>query len=263
MREGPLKESSYYYPGEQIRAYLKTLHVTELYENQFLPVLDRKIAIVTHDDQFDPEMFRIERSQGIQSTWFVLAERLGEAIPAEADVHLHFDKETTSLGEQIQSFHSKLKRYPIFNRTHRLLWRANNFDFPLLAMNGISIDTTLIGTTPFRPTIDGKVLPIWEIPFCIADKTNRFMASYSVAFDHEIPFRQGLSPIVILSHPFDVCARYRLQSCFHDVVRLIKRYEYQSMNMNNFYGQFLKNFTPLDDGIPGNGGCQVYGSTVR
>jgi hypothetical protein len=244
MREGPFKESSYYYPGERIQAYMESLGTTEIYENQFLPAIDRKIAILTHDDEFDPEMFRIERSQGIRSTWFVLAERLEETIPPEADVHLHFDKEKSTLGEQIETYRSKLHRYPRFNRIHRLLWRANNFDFPLLAMSGIQVDSTLIGERPYRPTIEGRVLPIWEVPFSIADRAERFMACYSIAADSEVLFKDGLSPITILSHPFSVCARHQLISCFYEVLRLIRRYHYQSMDMTSFYDQFLRAYDP-------------------
>jgi len=244
MREGPFQESSYYYPAERIIAYLRTLQVTESYENQFLPPLDRKIAILTHDDQFDPEMFRIEQSQGIRSTWFILAERLGETIPAKADVHLHFDKEASTLGEQIETYRAKRGRSPRFNRIHRLLWRANNFDFPLLAMSGIEVDCTLIGTKPYRPTIEGRLLPIWEVPFSITDRTERFMASYSLSADFEVLFKAGLSPIVILSHPFSVCAQHQLVSCFYEVLGLVKRYGYQSMDMSSFHDQFLSKGRP-------------------
>jgi hypothetical protein len=241
MREGPFQEASYYYPANRIHAYLKTLPVTESCESQFLRPLDQKIVILTHDDQFDPEMFRIEQSQGIRSTWFILAERLGETVPAEADVHLHFDKESSTLGNQIKTFRAKRGRSPRVNRTHRLLWRANNFDFPLLAMSGIEVDCTLIGTIPYRPLIDGKLLPIWEIPFSITDRTERFMACYSLSADFEVLFKAGLSPIVILSHPFSVCAQHQLDSCFYDVLGLVRRYGYQSMDISSFHEQFLVN----------------------
>lgn len=242
IQQGPVKEPSYYYPGDEIQSFLGSLPATGCFENQFLLPLRRKIAIVTHDDEFDPEMFQVEKSRGIQSTWFLLAGELKRGIPDGVDVHLHFDKESGILQEQIRAFRSRFSRSPRFNRIHRLFWRANNFDFPFLAMHGICGDSTAIGTRPFRPTIRGKVLPIWEIPFCIADETDRFTASYSVAKNHEIPFRQGLSPIVILSHPFAVCARYHLQPCFHEVVQLIEHYGYESMDMSCFYDQILEQF---------------------
>jgi hypothetical protein len=248
MIEGPIKEPSYYYPGAEIQGFLKTLPVTGCFENQLLPPLERKIAILTHDDRFDPKMFEVEQSSGIESTWFLLTRELDQEIPAGADAHLHFDKESGTLQEQVTDFRMRFGRSPRFNRVHRLLWRANNFDYPFLAMHGICGDSTTIGTRPFRPTLQGKVLPLWEIPFSMGDRTERFMASYSVAANHEIPFHRGLSPIVILSHPFAVCDCYQLESCFHEAIHLIQRYGYESMNMSQFHDQFLKTAVISEDG---------------
>jgi hypothetical protein len=248
MIEGPIKEPSYYYPGTPIQEFLRALPATGCFENQLLPPLERKIAILTHDDQFDPQMFEVEQSGGIESTWFLLTREMDREVPVEADVHLHFDKESATLQEQIMDFRTRFGRSPRFNRVHRLLWRANNFDYPFLAMHGICGDSTTIGTRPFRPTLQGKVLPLWEIPFCMTDRTERFMASYSVAANHEIPFKRGLSPIVILSHPFAVCDCYQLDSCFYEAIHLIKQYGYEPMNMSRFCDQILKAAVVSEDG---------------
>lgn len=242
MVEGPIKESSYYFPGKEIQEYMRHLQSTDAFENQYPPDLDKRIVVMTHDDNFDAEMYRIEKSLGFQSTWFLFATQLGKGLPDDADVHIHFNKETGTLREQIETF-KKFGFSPRFNRNHRLLWRTHNFDFPLLAMNGILVDTTLIGTRPFHPVINGKIIPIWELPFCITDKAERFMASYCMAKDYEIPFKYGLSPIVVLSHPFEICNSYGLLSCFHDVVRLTQKYDYSMMSLSSFYDQFLSNIS--------------------
>ena len=70
MKEGPFSEPSYYYPGDDIQMFLRNLPVTDCYENQSFPPLNQKIAILTHDDRFDAEIFQIEESRGIQSTWW-------------------------------------------------------------------------------------------------------------------------------------------------------------------------------------------------
>jgi hypothetical protein len=201
--------------------------------------IDEKIVVMTHDDQFDQEMFKVEMDNGFQSTWFLLNNQINDDIPESADVQIHFNKETDILSEQINCFNKRFGFKPKFNRNHRLLWRANNFDFPFMALNGILADSTLIGTRPFQPTINGKIIPIWEIPFCITDRSERFMASYSLARDYEIPFREGLSPIVVLSHPFGVCQRYSLESCFLECLKLTQKYDYKMISMSDFYNKFL------------------------
>jgi hypothetical protein len=239
MQEGPIKENSYYYPASQIQKFLESLPITEAIEDKYLGTIDEKIVIMTHDDEFDPEMYKRERELGFESTWFLLDTKINADIPENADIHIHFNKESGILSEQIKAFKSRFGFEPRFNRNHRLLWRANNFDFPLLSMNGILVDTTLIGTKPYRPTINGRIIPIWEVPFCITDKSNRFMASYCPAKDYETPFKQGLSPIVVLSHPFSICKEYELKSCFLDCISLAQKYGYKIINLDRLYKEFL------------------------
>lgn len=235
MIEGPIQEHSYYFPAEEITRFMQTLPPTDAYEDQYLKEMSEKVVLMTHDDTFDEEMYRIERSMGFESTWFLLTSGMNQDVCEDADLQIHFNKEESKLSDQIKAFEKRFGRRPRFNRNHRLLWRANNFDFPLLAMHGIIADTSLIGTRAFRPVIHGKILPIWEFPFCISDTTERFMASYSTARNHEIPFINGLSPIVVLSHPFDVCQSHGLKSCFHDVIKYAGKYGYRITSLNSFY----------------------------
>ncbi len=242
MSEGPIQESSYFFPAEKINRFMETLSATDAYEDQYYPGTKDRIVVMTHDDGFDDEMFHIEESLGFASTWFLLTGGIERDFPATADFHIHFDKESGTLADQIAAFEKRFGRRPRFNRNHRLLWRANNFDFPLLAMHGIAVDTSLIGTRPYQPVIYGKILPIWELPFCIADRTERFMASYSIPKNHERPFTCGLSPIVVLSHPFAVCQSHDLKSCFHDVIRFAEKYKYRVVSMSTFYDQQLSRY---------------------
>ena len=252
MLEGPHSESSYYFPAGKIESFMRSLPDSDACDNEYGEPAERKIVLMTHDDTFDLEMYCIEKSLGMRSTWFLLTKELCGDIPKDADVHIHFDKEAGTLSDQIRTFQQKFGTRPRFNRNHRLLWRANNFDFPLLAMNGISIDTTLIGTRPYRPVINGKILPIWELPFCITDRTQRFMATYTVAKNYEIPFRHGLSPIVVLSHPFEVCRNHELSSCFHEVITLTEKYGYQMMDLSSYYGRYLKELSLGEEYGAGN-----------
>jgi hypothetical protein len=244
MLEGPYSESSYYFPAGKIEAFMQNLPETDAFDNEYLDPTEQKIVLMTHDDMFDINMYHIEKSLGLKSTWFLLTKELIREIPEDADVHIHFDKETGTLSDQIKSFQQRFGFSPRFNRNHRLLWRAHNFDFPLLAMHGICVDTTLIGTRPYRPTINGKILPIWELPFCITDKTERFMATYNVAGNIETPFKNSLSPIVVLSHPFDVCRSHELSSCFYDVITLVERYGYQMMDLSSYHDRYLQGLFP-------------------
>lgn len=240
MKEGPIKESSYFFPGEQIMDYIKELPALGSVEDQYLSHINEKVVVMTHDDVFCDEMFEEEKSMKFESTWFLFSTALDRKFPAGADIHLHFNKEAGILEGQIKAYCKRFGKNPMFNRNHRLLWRSNNFDFPFLAMNGIAVDTTLIGTRPYRPSINGRIIPIWELPFCITDRAERFFASYNVAKDFESPFKDGLSPIVVLAHPFKVCKEYGLMSCFYEVLRLTQEYGYTMMSVNAFYNKFLK-----------------------
>ena len=240
MFEGPIKENSYFFPASKIVNYLNSLVDLEYYENQYIENIEQKVMIMTHDDEFDLEMYEKEKEFGFGSTWFLLDSKIEKNLPKDIDVQIHFNKETGILSDQIERFYNTFNTKPIFNRNHRLLWKSNNFDFPFMALSGILVDSTLIGTKPFRPVIDGKLLPIWELPFCITDITNKFMASYCMSGNLEVPFRKNLSPIIVASHPFDVCKRHNLNSCFYKSIDLALKYDYQIMDMFSFYKKFLE-----------------------
>lgn len=238
-KEGPIKEASYYYPAKRINEFMKRLPETDETESLFAHIPD-KVFVMTHDDIYDVKMAIIEQEYRVKSTWFLLANSLAQTPKPDADVQLHFDKERNSLPNQIQLFERIFHKRPIFGRNHRLLWRADNFDFPYLALNGFKADSTKIGVKPYRVCINGKILPIWEIPFSITDSpTDKIMALYNVAKNVETMFVKEVTPITILAHPFSVVKEKGLQSCFQEVLECSQRYGYKSMNMTEFYNKYL------------------------
>lgn len=240
MNEGPIQESSYFFPAEDISRYIKELKDTPYYEDILFNLdTDIRILILTHDDIFDHEMNAIEKEYKITSTWFLDPLENVEKVPEGLDIQLHFNKESPfTLKDQINMFKNKYGKMPKFNRNHRLLWRSNNFDFPFLAMNGIIVDSTLIGTRPFIPIISGKKIPIIELPFSISDIPQRPMALYTIPKIIETPFRNGQNLITVLSHPFDICNRFQMNSCFKEVIDVAEKYDYLIMNIEKFIKSF-------------------------
>lgn len=104
MQEGPIKEASYYYPALQIKSFLDSLPATEAIENIYINQIDEKILVMTHDDEFDQDIYSIEEELGVKSTWFLLSGQLDVDIPCDIDVHIHFNKESGILSEQIAMF---------------------------------------------------------------------------------------------------------------------------------------------------------------
>lgn len=239
MIEGPFKETSYYYPGEKIMKFLASLSTTDETSNQHINISD-KILIMTHDDMFDTKMATLEKEYQVKSTWFLFAEFQEQVPQSSDDVQLHFDKDRSSLPSQVELFKRVFKRCPIFNRIHRFFWRADNFDFPYLALNGFKVDSSKIGVRPYRICIAGKILPIWEVPMSITDHPGEnFMASYSIAKDVETMFVNEVTPITVLAHPFAVIEEKHMNSCFYEAIECYERYGYKSMNMTEFYDKYL------------------------
>lgn len=235
-QEGPNWEPGYYFPAKTIQDYLTSIPPTEgAVEPRYLRSLKEKVAVMTHDDEFDPKMFAIEQEYQIESTWFLLADRLDANIPSNVDVQLHFDKETGTLRGQIFAFQRRFGFAPRFNRNHRLLWKADNFDFPLLASHGILLDSTQIGTRPYRPCIGGRLLRIWEVPFSAVDIPLNLKAVYNVGASPAAPFRAGISPVVVLAHPFSVCERNAFRSCFQEAIDAALANGYRFLSLSRFY----------------------------
>lgn len=237
--EGALQEAGYYFPARRLREYLDSIPSSPLaIDPVLLPALDERIAVMTHDDEFDLRMHEREEALGIESTWFMLTDRLDADLPTGPDFQIHFDKERGRLGDQIDAFRSWFGVAPRLNRTHRLFWRADNFDFPFLASHGIAADSTRIGTRPYRPIIEGRVLPLWEIPFCAVDTPLNTKAIYNLGDSPSAPFRRGISPAVILAHPPAVCERHQFRSCFEETVAAAQANGYRFISLTRFYESY-------------------------
>jgi len=240
-REGPVQEPGYYFPARRVRGYLDGLPPSPTaLEPAYLPPLTERIAIMTHDDEFDARLHEREQALGIEATWFLLTEALFDDLPEGLDVQLHFDKERGRLAEQIDVFHLRVGHAPRFNRTHRLFWRGDNFDYPLLASHGIAADSTRIGTRPYRPVVEGRVLPLWEIPFSSVDTPLDTKAIYNPGDSPSAPFRLGVSPAVILSHPPAVCERHQFRSCFDEAVAAARAHGYRFMSLSQFFDAYCR-----------------------
>ncbi len=238
MREGPIKEPSYYFPGEEIKKYMDILPEFGLIEDMVVEDLGSCIVILTHDDKFDSDMYAIEKDNGFSSTWFMdmTDPYWSYDTRAKDDIEIHFNKEISTLKLQIERFTKRFGRPPKYNRNHRLLMRSPNLDFPFLAMNGIKVDSTYIGTKPYYPTINGKSIPILELPFCITDAPTRTMCAYNVAKHIEDPFNKKQPIIVVNAHPFEVCELYGMKSCYYEVIRNANKYGYQIISIDDFIG---------------------------
>ncbi len=240
--EYPLLEQSYYYPKD----LLNDLNKYELISNQnddkiYLNPIKEKVCVLSHDDYFDPNIYEIEQSQNISSTWFILNNdyRNVEWSKNNIDFQIHLNKEYDMV-HQIESFDRIHNHYPITNRYHRLLWRSDNFDFLYLTRNSIKVDSSKIGVKPYYPIIEGRKIPILELPICISDQPKDMKALWNVFDMPYIPFRKGITPIVVLAHPFQVCIEHNLSSCFKTVLLDAKQYEYKIISISQFMEEYVK-----------------------
>jgi len=235
MKEGQLEETSYYYPAADIREFVRGLPVIDAHEHIIPKLPKKRYMIMTHDDSFDWEMFDKERAAGFESTWFLLPDEVTEYTPKDADIQLHFDKSWGPLYMQKERF-TDLGFNPTSCRIHRLFWRSDNYDFPLLAMNGFNIDTSRIGGRPYFPVIFSRMIPILEIPIIVADRPNNYITLWTPADNMESVFKCGYGPVMVLAHPTDVCIDRNMVSCFEETVRMADKYGYKIVSLRQYMG---------------------------
>ena len=142
--------------------------------------------------------------------------------------------------EQISEFIKRLNKIPKINRNHRLWWRESHLDLAYLALNGIEVDSTLIGIKPFRLVAEQRLLPIWEVPFCIADHgtisvTSSTSCAHNLAKDMELLFEKKMTPIVALFHSY-----LKENSNWKKFFLLAEKYGYKIMNMSQFKDKYLE-----------------------
>lgn len=230
-----------FFAGSEMIEFMKTLPVTDENENIYLD-LDDPIAIMTHDDYFDREMYEYEKDHAFTSTFFLLTDQIKEkGFDGKADLQLHYDMSREEwIGAQIKEFEAQVKRKPLFNRNHRVLWRENHLDLANLAMHGIKADFSLLNSKPFKLCVQNRILPIWEIPYSIVDEpyvdvTKNVYCTYNVSGRMEDLFAKGQTPLVALFHPY-----LKEQTHWKKFFDLASEYGYKIMNAIEFYEKYLK-----------------------
>ncbi|NQT86649.1 hypothetical protein HQ560_07795 [bacterium] len=220
-------------------AFYRSLPVVDALEPTPLR-LRRKIAILTHDDNFDDEMYEYAREQDYRPTFFLLTSRLRKQYPADADLGLHYNKASKhTLREQVALFEDATGRTPTSNRNHRLWWRAAHLDLAHLAMHGIQIDSSQVGLRPFRPVAEQRLLPIWELPLSVCDYPyitvcGATTCTLNAAADMATLFERGVTPIVGLFHPY-----LKQRTRWKDFYALAADHGYMLMNVRQFHDAHL------------------------
>lgn len=230
-----------FFDGKKMINFMKSLPATDTTENIYLD-LEEPVAVMTHDDYFDREMYEYEKANGFKSTFFLLTSQIKDkGFDRNADLQLHYDMSREDwVGTQIQEFKEQVKRNPLVNRNHRVFWRENHLDLANLAMHGIKVDCSLLNSKPFKLCVQNRILPIWEIPYSIVDEpfvdvTKNVYCTYNVAGKMEELFKKGQTPLVALFHPY-------LKNKIHwkNFFGYAEKYGYRIMNMSEFYEKYLK-----------------------
>lgn len=235
LKNSLLNKLRFQFPEQQMLDFFGKLPSTKHADNKYLNLKD-KIAIMTFDDEFDEEIYRYEKEVHARSTFFLLSYKLRKKIAKPGlDLQLHFDKRYSQINKQIGQFKKFVAKNPIANRNHTLWWKHNHHDLLYLAMNGIKIDSSLVGIKPFRLCVQGKILPIWEVPFNVCDSPNVLSAPYSTARDMKSLFVRKVTPIVGLFHPY-----LKHRSDWKDFYKYADKHNYKMMTLAEFYNVYLR-----------------------
>lgn len=210
------------------------------YDLRFIP--KKKIAIISHDDDFDKEMYDYGVKKGINPSFMLLSyERHNHRIKQKnADLQLHYDKRyPTSFRQQLLGVKKISGKAPIINRNHTLWWTHDHLEFGWMHMHGIKVDSTKCGPYPYMPSFDGRVLPMWEVPINVFDaKVTEPSAGHGLWKDMELPFQQGFTPINALMHPY-----LKHKNNWKQFYKLAYQYNYEIMGLTEFYEKYLKKQT--------------------
>lgn len=230
-----------FFDRDKLIEYMNSLPITDEPENIYLDLKD-PVAIMTHDDYFDREMYEYEKENGFTSTFFLLTNQIKEKeFDISADLQLHYDMSRKEWIEaQIEEFKSNVKKIPRFNRNHRVFWRENHLDLANLAMHGIKADCSLLNSKPFKLCVQNRILPIWEVPYTIVDEpyvdiTKNVYCTYNVSSRMEDAFAKGQTPLVALFHPY-----LKDKTYWKKFFEYAEKYSYKIMNMSEFYEKYLK-----------------------
>jgi len=233
--------AEYWFPRDELVGFFKTLPVAHRHENLTVDC-PKGIAIMTHDDFADEETQRMERAWGINSTYFLLSDKIrADTLPRSDDLQLHFDKGKGELKRQMAVFEARVGTRPAFNRNHRFWWRADHLDLAYLSLHGFRADSSRPGFKPYRLCVEGRLLPIWEIPYAILDDSveRSVHAGYSLASEPEHLFTNDVSPVVAVYHPVSLSRKLGLPMRLEEFHDLGKRYGYSFLTVREFYDRYL------------------------
>ncbi|MCK5547665.1 MAG: hypothetical protein KAI64_01530 [Thermoplasmata archaeon] len=246
------KGAQYWFPKDEIIDFYRSLPVTDFVDNIY-PEVNDKIVIITHDDIYDDETSQIEKSYGVESTYFLLSYKLEKFKNALGDMQFHFDKGHDSLGKQLAQFKENASFTPIANRNHRFWWRSDNLDLAYLSLNGFKVDSSKIGIKPYLPCVEGRILPIWEVPFSVYDFSvvDSLHAGYRIPQKFDLLFEKEITPIVALFHPIPVAKEFNIKFELEEFIKLGKQHNYKFMTISSFFKEILKPYEDkiLDRGI--------------
>lgn len=221
---------SHFFDAARLTAYVRGLPEVAWSDEVRGPT---RVAIMTHDDHFDEEIYAWEQARGYRATWFLLSDEIGRVAP-DADVQLHYRMDRSCwLADQIDEFAQRVGRLPVANRTHRLFRRGGYLDLANLAMHGIRVDSTVQDGVPRRLCVQSRRLPIWELPFQVVDwpfvdASQRLYPTYN-ARPMEWWFAHGESPVVGLFHPY-----LKERVPWQDFYSCAARYGYQMMTVTEW-----------------------------
>lgn len=232
------KAAGYWFPEKKITDYYGGLPFSDRTENLYFTPKE-KIAIIAVDDFVDHEILRISEWHNVPVTFFVLDTKYEEMVEPK-HIGLHFDKERNLEG-QIKKYNKFFGQYPVLNRTHRFWWRSDNIDLAYLSLNGLRVDSSKIGITPYRLCVEGRLLPIWEIPFSVYDfsVTNSLHAGYRVANSFEDLIDRSATPIVTCIHPLRFQKKHGIEFDLEAFIEKALKRGYEFLSMFGFYNRYL------------------------
>jgi hypothetical protein len=115
--EGPIEETSYYFPAEKIKNYIGNLPPIDYSHSQkyIRTEVKDKIVLIFHDEFYDAKLAETELYKNIHTTCFLLTKHLRHGVGAYIqDVQFHFDK-TRLLKTQIEEYKGVFGDMPIAN----------------------------------------------------------------------------------------------------------------------------------------------------
>ncbi|MFA5794772.1 MAG: hypothetical protein WC980_06875 [Candidatus Brocadiia bacterium] len=221
----------YSFPPPLIINFYKQLPIAKNYK-QVDANIRRKIVVVTMDDNYDLFLDNLLAKNNVPATWFPVVNELVPELKNK-EVEFHFNKDMGSIESQKKKFIEKMGYTPRINRNHRLWWRSDNIDFAYLSLHGILADSTKIGITPYKPCVQGRILPIWEIPFAFFEPScvSVMRAGYSLVENMETLFRNNVTPIVGTFHPLNLEKYHHFSSQLEKFIRLGRKYHYNFMSL--------------------------------